>query len=130
VKSPWGIYTVAALSTVYSLLTIVYATRTAGQRWPGVFAALLLIGAIGLFLKRRWARLPIYLFSVAVVPTWVVYTIWFITKAGWPYYTTTLASVLGLLPGVLLCSGCAVACWVVHRYFRPAEPPTTLATRD
>jgi len=42
VKSPWGIYTVAAL---------------------------LLIGAIGLFLKRRWARLPIYLFSVAVVPT-------------------------------------------------------------
>ena len=65
-----------------------------------------------------------------VVPTWLVYTIWFITKAGWPYYTTTLASVLGLLPGVLLCSGCAVACWVVHRYFRPAEPPTTLATRD
>jgi phosphoglycolate phosphatase len=74
VKSPWGIYTVAALSTVYSLLTLVDATRTAGQRWPGVFAALLLIGAIGLFLKQRWARVPIY-------------------------YATTLASVLGLVPG-------------------------------
>jgi len=124
VKSPWGIYTVAALSTIYSLLTIVDATRTAGRRWSGVFAALLLIGAIGLFLKRRWARVPIYAWSVAVVPTWILYTIWFVRKAGWPYYATTLASVLGLVPGALLCAGCGVACWFVHRYFRPAEPTT------
>jgi hypothetical protein len=121
VKSPWGIYIVAALSTVYSLLTIAYTTRTAGQLWSGVFAALLLIGAIGLFLKRPWARFPIYAFSVAVVPTWILYTIWFVRRAGWPYYATTLASVLGLVPGALLCAGCAVACWLVHGYFRP-EP--------
>ena len=89
---------------------------------------LLLIGAIGLFLKQAWARFSIYAFSVAVVPTWVAYTIWLIRKAGWPYYPTTLQSVLGLVPGVLLCAGCGIACCVVHRYFRAAEP-ATVATR-
>jgi hypothetical protein len=124
VRSPWGIYIVAALSTMYSLPTIVSATRSAGQLWPGVFAVLLLIGAIGLFLKQPWARFSIYAFSVAVVPPWVVYTIWLISNAGWPYYATTLHSVLGLVPGVLLCAGCVIACWVVQRYFRAAEPAT------
>jgi hypothetical protein len=128
VRSPCGIYIVAALSTVYSLLTIVSATRSAGQLWPGVFAVLLLIGAIGLFLKQPWARVSIYAFSVAVVPTWVVYSVWFISKAGWPYYATTLQSVLGLVPGVLLCAGCGIASWVAHRYVRAAEP-ATVATR-
>ena len=83
-RSPWGIYIVAALSTVYSLLTVVAAIRTAGQLWPGVFAVLLLIGAIGLFLKQPWARFSIYAFSVAVVPPWVVYTIWFIRPSSSP----------------------------------------------
>jgi hypothetical protein len=129
VRSPWGIYIVAALATVYSVLTISYATRTAGQLWSGIFAALRLIGAVGLFLRRPWARFPIYAFSVAVVPTWVVYTIGFITKAGWPYYATTLQSILGLVPGVLLCAGCVLACRVVHRYFREEEDPLTVATR-
>jgi len=46
VRSPWGIYIVAALSTVYSLLTIAYTTRTAGHFWSDVFSAVLLIGAI------------------------------------------------------------------------------------
>jgi hypothetical protein len=110
------------------LFTIVSATRSAGQPWHGVFAVLPLIGALGLFLKRPWARFAIYAFSVAVVPTWVVYTIWFISKAGWPYYATTLQSVLGLVPGVLLCAGCGIACWAVHRYFRAVEP-STVATR-
>ncbi len=127
-KSPWGIYIVAALSTVYGLLTIAYTMRNPGQLWSGVFATLLLIGAIGLFLKRPWARFPVYAFSVAVVPTWVVYTIWFIRKAGWPYYATTLQSILGLVPGVLLCAGCVIACWVAHRYLREEEDPLTVAT--
>lgn len=129
-RSPWGIYIVAALSTLYSLLTIAYGTRTAGQFWSGVFSALLLIGAIGLFLKRPWGRLPIYLFSIVVVPTWIFYTIWFIRKAGWPYYATTLQSILGLVPGVLLCAGCVVACWVVHRYFGEPPDPLTVATQS
>jgi hypothetical protein len=128
VRSPWGIYIVAALSTVYSVLTIAYTTRTAGHFWSDVFSTVLLIGAIGLFLKRSWGRLPIYVFSIVVVPTWIVYTILLIRKAGWPYYATTLQSILGLVPGVLLCSGCVIACWVVHRYFRERPDPLTVAT--
>lgn len=127
-RSPWGIYIVAALATVYGVLTISYATRTTGQLWSGIFAALLLIGAVGLFLKRPWARFPIYVFSVAVVLTWVVYTIWLIRKVGWPDYETTWQSILGLVPGVLLCAGCAIACRVVHRYFREEEDPLTVAS--
>jgi hypothetical protein len=46
VRSPCGIYIVAALSTVYSLLTIAYTTPTDGRFWSDVFSAVLLIGAI------------------------------------------------------------------------------------
>jgi len=129
VRSAWGIYIVAALSTAYSVLTIAYTSRTAGHFWSDVFSAVLLIGAIGLFLKRSWGRLPIYVFSIVVVPTWIVYTTLLIRKSGWPYYTTILQSILGLVPGVLLCAGCIVACWVVHRYFRERPDPLTVATR-
>src|SRR2546426_8433471 len=93
-KSSRGIYLVGVLSAAYSLPTIKYAATT-GQLWSGVFALLPLIGAVGLLLRRSWARFPIYAFSVYVVPTWVVYTMWFIAKKGWPYYSTTLESVLG-----------------------------------
>ena len=117
-KSSRGIYLVGVLSAAYSLPTIKYAA-TSGQLWSGVFALLPLIGAVGLLLRRSWARFPIYAFSVYVVPTWVVYTIWFIAKKGWPYYPTTLESVLGLVPGLLLCCGCALGSWIVHRHFRP-----------
>ena len=72
-KSSRGIYLVGVLSAAYSLPTIKYAA-TSGQLWSGVFALLPLIGAVGLLLRRSWARFPIYAFSVYVVPTWVVYT--------------------------------------------------------
>ncbi len=117
-KSSRGIYLVGVLSAAYSLPTIKYAA-TSGQLWSGVFALLPLIGAVGLLLRRSWARFPIYAFSVYVVPTWVVYTMWFIAKKGWPYYSTTLESVLGLVPGLLLCGGCALGSWIVHQHFRP-----------
>ena len=117
-KSFRGIYFVGLLSMAYSLPTIKYAVTT-GQLWYGVFALLPLIGAVGLFLRRSWARFPIYAFSVCVVPTWVAYTMWFLAKKGWPYYSTTLESVLGLVPGLLLCGGCALGSWIVHQHFRP-----------
>src|SRR2546426_8746125 len=65
-KSARGIYFVGVLSMVYSLPTIKYAATT-GQLWSGVLALLPLIGAVGLFLRRSWARFPIYAFSVYVV---------------------------------------------------------------
>ena len=129
-RSAWGIYIVAAVSTMYCVLTIAYTSRTAGHVWSDVFSAVLLIGAIGLFLKRSWGRLPIYVFSIVVVPTWIADTILLIRKAGWPYYATTVQSILGLVPGVLLCAGCVVACWVVRRYFRERPDPLTVAARD
>ena len=59
-KSFRGIYFVGLLSMAYSLPTIKYAVTT-GQLWYGVFALLPLIGAVGLFLRRSWARFPICL---------------------------------------------------------------------
>jgi hypothetical protein len=116
-KNPISIYTVGTLSMLYSIPALWYSIRSEAV-WTGLLAAILLVGAVGLFLRRRWARFLVYFFSVAVVPTWLIYTITFITRQRWPYYTTTLASIIGLIPGVVLCSACVLGCLVVQRYFR------------
>jgi hypothetical protein len=119
-NKPISIYTVGALSVLYSIPTLWYSIRSEAV-WTGALAAILLVGAIGLFFRRRWARFLVYFFSIAVVPTWVVYTIAFVARQGWPYYSTTLASIIGLIPGAVLCSACVLGCWAIHRYFRAGK---------
>ncbi len=120
-KKSISIYTVGALSVFYGIPTLWHSIRSEAV-WTGVLAALLLVAAVGLFLRRRWARFLVYSFSVAVVPTWVIYTITFLASQGWPHYTTTVASIMGLIPGVVLCSACVLGSWAVHRYFKAENP--------
>lgn len=123
-KNTVTIYLIGLVFGIYSIFTIQYSVH-GGSMTPGIFALLSLTGSVGLFLKKSWSKYFVYAFSAITVPLWIIDTSLYIMKTGWPYYPTTLQSILGLVPGILLCSFCAISCWVVHRYFKPFREKET-----
>jgi hypothetical protein len=119
-KASGTIYLVGIIACLYSLPTIVYSLNV-GNILSGSLAVVLLIGAIGCFMKKSWSQYPIYFFSILVVPTWLIHTARLIMKQGWPYYATNLESIIGLLPGIFLCVGCVFSSWAVFSFFRPSR---------
>ncbi len=117
INKPTRIYLVGLALTIYGLFTVNYSV-TGGAVLPGIIAIIPLTGAAGLFLKKSWSRYFVHLFTIATVPWWTIYTIWFIWNKGWPYYPTVLQSIIGLLPGLFLCILCIGSSWVVHKYFK------------
>jgi len=124
-KKPLSIYLVGAFLVLYSFQTI-WSSIKSQSIWTGIFAVIPLAGAVGLFLRRRWARYFVYFFSLAIISTWLISTITLISSRGWPYYTTTLESVIGLIPGFALCLAFILGCWAVRRYFRAEKPKKVL----
>lgn len=110
--------------TAYAIFTIKYSL-TGGAALPGIVAVFALLGAIGLFLKKAWSRYFIYIFSILIIPWWLLLTILMIVAKGWPYYTTTYESILGLLPGIFLCSFCVFSSWVSYKQFSNKKKNTT-----
>jgi len=72
---------------------------------------------MGLLLKKSWARYFVHAFTIAIVPWWILSTIWIIWEKGWPHYPTTAQSILGLIPGILLCLFCIFSSWVAQGFF-------------
>ena len=116
-KNSVSVFLITSVFGIYSIFTIHCSLRD-GSMTPGIFALLSLAGSVGLFFKKSWSKYFVYAFSAITVSFWIVNTSWYIWKNGWPYYSTILRSILGLLPGLLLCSFCTISCWVVHRYFK------------
>ena len=111
------IYLIGLALAAYGVWTVKYAL-SGGPSLPGIIAVIPLAAAVGLFLKKSWSRYFVHLFTISIVPWWVVATVRSIWRTGWPYYATTAESVLGLLPGVFLSLFCIGSSWVVHNYFR------------
>ena len=118
------LYIIGLILTAYAIFTIKYSL-TGGAALPGIVAVFALVGAIGLFLKHAWSRFFIYIFSILIIPWWIFLTIWVIVEKGWPTYSTTYLSILGLLPGILLCLFCVFSCWVAYSHFGSRRKSST-----
>jgi uncharacterized membrane protein HdeD (DUF308 family) len=112
-----AIYLVGIFACAYSLPMLIYSFNI--KHIPsGILEVVLFVGAIGCFMKKSWAQYLIYIFTALIVTTWVANTTSFIRSKGWPYYQTTLESIIGLLPGIFLCFSSLLASWIVFSYFR------------
>jgi hypothetical protein len=79
------------------------------------FGGLALLTAAGLLRLQGWAKLLAYLFAAALTLSWI-YAVWQVVRRGWPY-SDWLATILSLVPGVLLLMLCAGGAWIVHRQY-------------
>jgi len=111
------LYLVGCFAIIYSLYMMTYAVA-AGSAWSAVWDLVLFAGGVGCFLKRRWAQYPIYVFSTGAVISWVWYTGSYIVSKGWPYYSTTFESIIGLMPGIFLCLFFSLSTVIVYKFFR------------
>jgi hypothetical protein len=119
-----NLYIIGLVLTAYAIFTIKYSV-TGGAILSGIVAVFALLGAIGLFLKKAWSRFFILIFTILIVPWWIYSTIWIIVKKGWPYYPTTYESVLGLLPGILLCLFSIFSSWASYKQFSGKKKSVT-----
>jgi hypothetical protein len=85
--------------------------------WLGSVVAL--VAAIGLFRRKRWAQFMWHAIAFFVSLSWLV-SIIRVAVAGWPY-PSFAASVISLLPGVLLLFVCGCGSFVVARRYRGAH---------
>ena len=111
------LYLVGCFASLYSLYMLSYAVAS-GSIWSAVWDLILFAGGVGCFLKKRWAQYPIYVFSTGAVISWVWYTASYICSKGWPYYSTTFESIIGLMPGILLCIFFILSTVIVYKFFR------------
>ena len=79
-------------------------------------SAVALLGAIGLFLRKRWGQYLWYAIALAASVLWIASVIR-VAVSGWPYDDLT-DSVVSLIPGVLLVTVCVLGSIAVSRHFR------------
>lgn len=73
--------------------------------WLWLFPALVaLVGAIGLYLRKRWAQYFWYGIALIACVWWVV-SVLQVVISGWPQQTI-VSSIISLLPGLLLLTVC------------------------
>ena len=108
-------WTVALLLSSYGLygLWIAYSA----QNWvPAAWGTLVLVGCVGLLLRKKWSQYVVYVFLLGVIVSWTI-GVWKVAATGWPY-SDFLSSVISLTPGILLVLFCAACGLVVFRHFR------------
>ena len=118
-----GIWSVAILMAVYGLYSIWCAWSLpescpiAWRLWYAVWGLIGIVGAVCLFLDRRWSRFFVYLIAVGIVGTYVYLTAVGIELGLWPY-DSNLETAIAFVPVILVCVVCIASCFVVHRHFR------------
>ena len=79
-------------------------------------SAALFVAAIGLFLRKHWAQYLWHVMALVVSLSWVVSVV-HIALSGWPH-ESALASVISLVPGLLLLIVCVGGSVVVAKHYR------------
>lgn len=82
-------------------------------------AVVTLITAVGLLLRKRWSQYLWHTLALVISVSWVVSVVR-ATLAGWPY-NNALATVISLVPGLLLVAVCAGGSVVVAKHFRGSK---------
>lgn len=83
---------------------------------PLVGGALAAIAAVGVWLRRGWARYTVFAVSSLFVLSWLWVTV-SVALRGWPYETWS-SSIVALLPGLVLVALVVALSIVAHRGLR------------
>jgi hypothetical protein len=116
-QKPMMIYLIALIFGIYSLFTIKYSFAN-GAIVPVIIAIIPLIGSIGLFIRKAWARYFIYTFTIISICWWMIHTIWLISHKGWPYYPSPGQSIIELFADIFLYLFFIISSWIVWMYFK------------
>jgi hypothetical protein len=92
-----------------------WSVTSAAFLWLSV-AAVALVAAVGLLMRKRWAQYLWYLIAGAASVLWLA-TVARVAISGWPYQDVT-SSVISLIPGLLLLAVCVFGSIAVWRHFR------------
>ena len=110
-----------AITLLASFLLVVsayvgwWAVSAASFLW--LFPAVVtLIAGVGLFLRKRWSQYLWHALALVISVSWVV-SIVRVALSGWPY-DSALATVISLVPGLLIVAVCAGGSLVVAKHFR------------
>lgn len=95
-----------------------WAVSSTAGLW--LFPALVaLVGAIGLYLRKRWAQYFWYGIALIACVWWVV-SVLQVAISGWPQQTT-VSSIISLLPGLLLLTVCIGGSFDIAKRYRRAS---------
>lgn len=105
----------AAFLLIVSAYSGWWAVSSAAWLWlfPSVIA---LVGAIGLFLRKRWAQYFWYGIAFVACVWWVV-SVLQVAISGWPQQTIA-SSIISLLPGLLLLTVCIGGSFAIAKHYR------------
>ena len=110
---------VIKLLAVFLLIVSAYlgwwAVSSAAWLWlfPSVVA---FVGAIGLFLRKRWAQYFWYGIALVACVWWVV-SVLQVAISGWPQQSIA-SSIISLLPGLLLLTVCIGGSFAIAKHYR------------
>ena len=110
---------VIKLLAVFLLIVSAYlgwwTVSSAAWLWlfPSVVA---FVGAIGLFLRKRWAQYFWYGIALVACVWWVV-SVLQVAISGWPQQSIA-SSIISLLPGLLLLTVCIGGSFAIAKHYR------------
>ena len=82
-------------------------------------AVVTLIAGVGLSLRKRWSQYLWHALALVASLSWVASVVR-VALSGWPY-ESALATVISLIPGLLLVTVCAGGSLVVAQHFRGSK---------
>lgn len=82
-------------------------------------AVAILIAGVGLFLRKPWSQYLWHALALVASVSWVASVVR-VALPGWPY-ESALATVISLIPGVLLVAVCVGGSLVVAQHFRGSK---------
>ena len=87
------------------------------SNWSYLIGGVLcLVGAVSLWLKKRWSQYFVYIVAVLFCGSWL-FALWQVAERGWPYNSLS-QTVIALIPGLLMVGIAIGSCVVVYRAFK------------
>lgn len=80
-------------------------------------AAIALVAAVGLFLRKRWSQYLWFAIALSASGFWLVSVARSTARAGW-LYSDWLSSLISLVPGLFLLALCIAGSIAVYKHFR------------